>query len=320
MRTKSKFTTTDFISKARLVHGDKYDYSKVEYVNCKTKVCIVCPIHGEFWQRAAGHLIGKGCQFCGRLGSTYLKSNTADFIKRAKTIHGDTYEYSNVEYIDRATPVNIICPIHGMFRQAPFAHIYGQGCPKCKGVKISETKTNKFNSYGAINDMITGEYNDKAYKHWRSMLGRCYSPQKSKAYEDCVVCQEWLTFSNFCRWFEENYIEGNSLDKDILIKGNKVYSPETCCFVPIEVNTMFVTNNRKSNDLPTGVHYSKNRTRFFSIIDIGKKQIRLGTFDTIEEAANAYKKARKAHLNEMAEKYKDRMSTKTYLAIKNYEV
>ena len=124
-----KYTTEDFIAKAREVHGDKYDYSKVEYITKKTKVCIICPKHGEFWQKPANHLLGQGCPKCG--GSAKL--TTDDFIAKAREVHGDKYDYSKVEYVNSKTPVCIICPEHGEFWQKPNYHLSGSGCDKCGG-------------------------------------------------------------------------------------------------------------------------------------------------------------------------------------------
>ena len=125
-----KVTTEDFIKKAREIHGDKYDYSKVEYIKRNQKVCIICPVHGEFWQIPGNHLCGNGCSEC----SGKKKSNTEDFIKKAREIHGDRYDYSKVNYVNNETPVCIICPEHGEFWKRPSMHlIRASGCPYCKG-------------------------------------------------------------------------------------------------------------------------------------------------------------------------------------------
>ena len=121
-------TKEDFIRKAREIHGDKYDYSKVEYVNTNTNVTIICPVHGEFQQRPSSHLEGIGCEKCAidsrRLGKE-------GFIKKAREVHGDKYDYSKVEYINNKTKVTIICPIHGEFQQTPNCHLRGGTCPEC---------------------------------------------------------------------------------------------------------------------------------------------------------------------------------------------
>lgn len=120
-----------FITKAKENHGDKYDYSKIEYIDAHTKVCIICPKHGEFWITPNSHLNGSGCPECGR----NKKMTTEAFIKKAKQIHGDKYDYSKVEYINANTKVCIICPIHGEFLVSPANHLRERGCHKCRSRK-----------------------------------------------------------------------------------------------------------------------------------------------------------------------------------------
>lgn len=124
-------TTEEFIKKARKVHGDKYDYSKVEYVNTATKVCIICPVHGEFWQTPNCHLSGCGCPTCSRKNYHREKYSTEEFIEKARKIHGNKYDYSKVDYVNNHTKVCLICPEHGEFWQEPKDHLKGRGCPKC---------------------------------------------------------------------------------------------------------------------------------------------------------------------------------------------
>lgn len=121
--------TTKFIEKAKLVHDDRYDYSKVEYVKAKEKVIIICKIHGEFEQTPCGHLSGRNCSKCG--GN--LKSNTFDFIEKAKLVHGERYDYSKVEYINNSSKVIIICSTHGEFEQSAGSHLNRNGCSRCAG-------------------------------------------------------------------------------------------------------------------------------------------------------------------------------------------
>lgn len=124
--------TQKFIKKARQIHGDRYDYSKVEYVNANIKVCIICPEHGEFWQTPRQHLKGQGCLSC----SNIKCCNTEEFIAKAKRVHVDKYDYSKVNYINNRTKVCIICPEHGEFWQRPDNHLQGQGCPVCNSSKL----------------------------------------------------------------------------------------------------------------------------------------------------------------------------------------
>lgn len=128
-----KLAIEDFIARAKQVHGDKYDYSKVLYKNSETKVCIICPEHGEFWQYPLNHLKGYGCKFCGyKVTTNKQKLTTETFIEKARKVHGDKYDYSKVVYgKNNMEKVCIICPIHGEFWMSPSKHLQGQNCPQC---------------------------------------------------------------------------------------------------------------------------------------------------------------------------------------------
>ena len=121
-----KITLEEFIRRAREIHGDKYDYSQVNLVNMTTKITIICPIHGPFEQLPHKHLQGNGCNKCGN-----KCQDTDSFIEKARQIHGNKYNYSQVRYIDANTKVTIICPIHGPFEQTPALHLLGHGCKHC---------------------------------------------------------------------------------------------------------------------------------------------------------------------------------------------
>ena len=134
-----KITTEQFIEKARKIHGDKYDYSKVEYTKANKKVCIICPEHGEFWQVANTHLNKCGCPECGRQNNR--KQTTEDFIKRAIEIHGDKYDYTKTNYKGAYEPICIICPVHGEFWQTPTSHLNGKhGCKQCAIIQNANKK------------------------------------------------------------------------------------------------------------------------------------------------------------------------------------
>ena len=141
-RKRSK-TTEQFIEEARKIHGDKYGYSKTEYINNRIKVCIICPIHGEFWQIPADHIKNKaGCPKCKTevLRKTFQHNNEL-FIRKSKDVHGNKYDYSKVEYKNNKEKVCIICPEHGEFWMMPTNHYYGkQGCPKCSGQGLNTTE------------------------------------------------------------------------------------------------------------------------------------------------------------------------------------
>jgi len=128
-----KSNTDEFIKKATNIHGDKYDYSKVDYINNHTNVVIICNEHGEFNQLPSCHLQGNGCIHCGIINSTNLqRKNIEDFINHANMVHNFKYDYSNVNYINAHTHIKIICPIHDQFEQTPSSHLNGSGCDLCK--------------------------------------------------------------------------------------------------------------------------------------------------------------------------------------------
>ncbi len=137
-----KLTHQEFINRSNIIHNNKYDYSLVEYVNNKTKVKIICPIHGTFEQTPNNHLCGQGCKTCGKLAVTISKTlPTNDFINRSNIIHNNKYDYSLVEYINSKTKVKIICHIHGTFEQTPNNHLCGQGCKDCGKLTVTISKT-----------------------------------------------------------------------------------------------------------------------------------------------------------------------------------
>ena len=129
-----KYTTEEWINKAKQVHGDKYDYSKVEYVNNKTKVCIICPEHGEFWQLPCHHLKGSGCSKCSGLHHY----TNEEFIEKANIANNYLYDYSETNYINNSKKVKVICKKHGPFYVTSGHHLQGVGCPLCNSSKLEE--------------------------------------------------------------------------------------------------------------------------------------------------------------------------------------
>lgn len=173
--------------------------------------------------------------------------------------------------------------------------------------------------------------NKKIHQTWRGMLERCYDEKKRHkhlTYEDCYVCEEWYNFSNFSKWYEENYYEvGNEvmcLDKDILYKGNKIYSPETCMIVPCRINELFTKTNKKRGNYPIGVSWKKKNKKFqvqCSVIEDGKKTMKyLGLYANAEEGFQVYKKYKEALIKQVADEYKSYIPKKLYNAMYNYKV
>jgi hypothetical protein len=254
-----RLTQEEFINRAIAIHGNKYDYSKVVYVNSTTDVCIICPIHGEFWQTPSGHLQGRGCKDC--WSERFSKATKGKpKVSTRKMLFG-------VAYVD---------------------------------VDYAVCKTN-------------------AYVVWCDMLRRCYSEKyhkKKPTYKGCSVCEEWLLFSNFKRWFDENHIDGYVLDKDILVKGNKVYSPDACCFVPNDLNVM-VKSSGVERDLPTGVYLLKSGRYYASY-----NNHTAGTYDTVNDAYNAYCKCKEKDVKKRSQDYYEKglITEKVYNALQKYKV
>lgn len=133
-----KSTTKKFIEKAKLLHGNLYDYSKTIYVHCSEKVIIICKTHGEFEQIPSSHLRPRGCPYCS--ADSYGPETTEKFISKANLKHNNKYDYSLVQYTGSKIKVTIVCPIHGTFEQKPYTHLYGNGCPGCANYGFDQTK------------------------------------------------------------------------------------------------------------------------------------------------------------------------------------
>ena len=214
MGRKTSITRDEFIKRANEIHNNKYDYSKVEYTNTSTKVCIVCPIHGEFWQKPCAHLLGAGCARCARVTNGEKRRITADdFIRRSQKKHGNKYDYSKCKYVNNQTKVCIICPEHGEFWQLPINHLNGQGCPKCQKSRITKTKEQFIKDavklYGLKYDYSKVEYVNS----------------KTKV---CIICPEygefWITPNNFLRGHNCNGIHTEHLNTESFIeKAKKIH-------------------------------------------------------------------------------------------------
>jgi len=195
----------------------------------------------------------------------------------------------------------------------------------CDGI-ISNPNHRRFVGVGFIGvgnyDMVQNGIAHKRFICWYGMMCRCYSKNDKytqKAYLDCSVCDEWHNYQIFSKWFEENYIEGFQLDKDILVKGNKVYSPETCCFVPNKINRMFIKKINKNSDLPVGVQRRKNNS-FIALCGSNGTNNRLGIFECKESAFMAYKKFKENEIKKLANEWKGLIAENVYNAIINYQV
>lgn len=169
MGKTTKLTTAEFINKSKLVHGNTYCYNSVNYINSKTKVSIVCSIHGEFKQAPNHHLSGHGCKKCSIMSITDIqrKSNES-FITEASLKHNNKYSYTKTNYTGCDFKVTITCPTHGDFGQVSSSHLRGHGCPSCAG--IVRTTIDEFISRSTIVHNDKYIYRDVIYTNMRTKV------------------------------------------------------------------------------------------------------------------------------------------------------
>lgn len=168
----------------------------------------------------------------------------------------------------------------------------------------------------------------KEYSVWKGIVSRCYNPKEkevNKSYRDVICCDDWLCFQNFAEWYSKNYYEiGNErmhIDKDILVKGNKIYSPENCLIVPERINILFVKNKNKRGKYPIGVHYDDREKCFVAGYNLFKESIRVGYYNNpIKAFYKGYKPAKEKLIKKVADQYKDKIPKKLYDAMYNYIV
>ncbi len=177
-----------------------------------------------------------------------------------------------------------------MFIQIPASHMSLIKRKKVHGVGINDAPYK-------VTLKVDGKFDwCPYYRCWMDMLKRCYSKAAKESlptYDGCSVCDEWLTFSNFKVWMITQDWKGKELDKDILFVGNKIYSPETCCFVDHGINTLLIQNKVKSK-LPAGVYFNKAAQKFCAEIKIDLKKHHLGTFESAADASAAYRKRKRS--------------------------
>lgn len=161
-----------------------------------------------------------------------------------------------------------------------------------------------------------------AYHTWGNMLERCYNPvchAKHPTYVGCTVHEDWHNYQVFAEWYHAQAIgEGWELDKDLIVKGNKVYSAETCTFVPHEINTLLINCKAGRGDLPQGV--SRDRGRYRACIRVQGRRQYIGNFSTPEAAFEAYKGVKEAHVRDMARFWKPELPERVYAALMAYTV
>ncbi len=171
----------------------------------------------------------------------------------------------------------------------------------------------------------------KEYAHWLGMLTRCYNEgyqSRQVTYKGCSVIGSFIYYEQFYEWCQEqvgyNSNDGKGisfhLDKDLLIKGNKVYSEDTCVFLPKEINNVLLTSKSSRGEYPIGVSYDESLRSYKASLSVHGKLRNVGRYSTIDMAFNAYKKAKELYIKELAEKWKGKIDERAYEALMNYQV
>ncbi len=254
-----------FLQKAIEKHGNKFDYSKVEYITCKHKVILICSKHGEFKTTPDSHIQGSDCRKCffEKLGQGQIIPKE-EFIKRAIKIHGNRYNYSKIEYIDLQHKVNIICTIdnHGEFLQKPANHLLPRGCPKCKPSVLRkrfamtkeefikralEHHNNKYNyskvEYHNCDTLVTiicpihGEFQQIPYAHLNSVYG-C---------EKCSIPKRGLTARKGSNYFLDKFREKHGDRYQYFFNGDKSLGNEPIKIVCPEHGEFFQNTHNHLN-------------------------------------------------------------------------
>jgi len=284
----NQLTTEIFIKKAKEVHGNKYDYSKVNYINAKTKVCIICHEkdedgneHGEFWQEANSHLSNHGCPKC---SGSYMDDNL--FIKRAKKIHGDKYDYSKVNYKRNNVPVCIICHEkdengneHGEFWQTPSSHIDKKaGCPRCS--KNHKYTTEEF--LESLPQWIKDKYDFSKFiyknTHEKSIIicpehGEfLMSPHNIRKGIGCPGCSESVLERTIRLFLKENnieYISEYKHNKDFHKQAIDFYLPK----YKIGIECQGIQHFQPTDFAGKGIEWAENEYKKNILLDINKQKL-----------------------------------------------
>ena len=218
--------------------------------------------------------------------------------------------------------------------------VFVNNCYKAKNVRYGNVVNGKVKNlmtpsvygvgYIGVGDSEMYDENGKlthCYQTWRNMLKRAYDPkyhEKYPTYIDCEVCPKWHNYQVFSRWYYKKYYEIPGcvicLDKDILNKGNKIYSPENCVFVPQHINLLFVKSDGIRGELPIGVSYHKQSGKYSAQLHINNAKKHLGLFSTPEQAFQAYKTAKEAEIQRQADLYMDYIPDELYQAMISYQV
>lgn len=266
VQKKRSKSTEQFIIDAKKIHGERYDYSKVDYVNNKSKVCIICPEHGEFWQAPGEHLKGHKCNKCAIkykknpvfIKKKGLKYSTEEFIEMAQKKHNDTYDYSDTIYNGMQKKVLIKCKKHGYFEQVACDHLKGRGCPICSSSSLENElrmllKENKIS--------FVEQQKFEWLKNKRKLTLDFYLPD----YNIAIECQGEQHFNkiNFC---------GKDNEEENIKKYNRTIENDKLKYELCNQNgvTIFYITNEKYRKYTNILFYKENKNLFFNTNDLLK--------------------------------------------------
>ena len=222
VRESNTMHVEDFIKRATEVHGDKYDYGQVKYVNSNTKVTIRCSDHGDFKQKPANHIRGAGCVRCYNDSQKGARMTTSEYVEKAKHVHGDKFIYDKTEYKGAYEQLTISCPDHGQFNTKAVYHLQGQGCPQCAIHGFNREKPGVV--YILVSDdrtmMKIGITNndERRFKELRTRTPFGFHVSMTKVFDkghDAVACESHIHslydnvnlsgFDGATEWFELNF-------------------------------------------------------------------------------------------------------------------
>lgn len=251
---KQRKTTDEFRRDAVKVHGNKYDYSKTDLENKREdgKVCIICSIHGEFWQNPNNHLMGDGCKECAKMSRSIIQlKKNEEFISEAREVHGDKYIYTISEYKGANKDIYIICPIHGKFKQPPHNHLRGHGCPKCNSSLLEKKVSEKLEENG----ITSLEHVRKSKLSWLERLTLDFYLPKQNIAIECQGGQHFKIIEHFGGKKELDKRMENDLKKKELCKEN---GTKLIYFLDEEYNKYMKEDDIYFNDVNSLIEYIKN--------------------------------------------------------------
>lgn len=322
-------TEQKFFERVKELYGESISIVAYDDLKDASVVTCCCDKHGEF-QRTVHNLVHHkiGCPLCRMDNSKSPYRTTEQLAHKLKLKYGDKFAYDKV--VRGGKTIILTCPIHGDFEVSiPHALQNEALCPMCKYEarrQHNHTCARPSKKRKTVNRKR--EENPIPYAKWNNMFIRCYNKKykdKTPSYEGCSVCEEWRSFDNFLAWFQDpanGYREGYHLDKDLLVQGNKVYGPDTCCFIPQTVNAMMTRSTRLRGHVKS-IGVTIKSGKYVARCNFGHKEAKhLGCFDNEQDAFAAYKEAKKGYIVQLANDLyaKGEITEKVYNALLNYKI